>query len=64
LLSAKQFGSRGSALVKGAAFDDGSQSGKTITTRGDKSELTDIRPMPEVDDWFENVWNEYNRARA
>jgi len=25
-----------------------------------KNEIRDIRPVPEVDLWFENVWNEYN----
>lgn len=22
-----------------------------------------VRPLPKTDDWFENVWNEYNKAR-
>ena len=27
------------------------------------SEFVPVRPLPRTDDWFENVWNEYNRRR-
>lgn len=30
---------------------------------GVKTDFQTIRPLPRTDDWFENVWNEYNRRR-
>lgn len=77
--AAREFGSRGSALVmdpngqklseKLASFSfcplkqkDGNYQ---VVTEKDgnkfKSHLEAVRPIPERESWFENVWNEYRR---
>jgi len=59
IFSAKEIGSRGGAVVDGKplsanvkTFDD-----RVVITTADGSKFEPIRPMPEPDDWFENVWN-------
>jgi len=65
ILGATEMGSRGSAIVDGKplsanikSFDD-----RVVTTTGEGSKFEPIRPMPESDDWFENVWNEYESLK-
>jgi len=60
IFSAKEIGSRGGAVVDNKplsanvrSFDD-----RVVTTTHDGSKFEPVRPMPEPDDWFENVWNE------
>ena len=60
IFSAKEIGSRGGAVVDGKpltanvkTFDD-----RVIITTHESSKFEPVRPMPEPDDWFENVWNE------
>ena len=75
ITASKNIGTRGGSMVqesniskdkifdyktdRNCAFDD-----KIITTvkNGEKIEnsIKDVRPVPEVDLWFENIWNEYN----
>ena len=62
VFSAEEIGSRGSALMGGAAsdfdFEFDKHVDKVVTTRGDESYFEDVRPLPDCDDWFETVWNE------
>lgn len=75
ITASKNIGTRGGSMVqesniskekifdykteRNSAFDD-----KIITTvkNGDviENNIKDVRPVPEVDLWFENIWNEYN----
>ena len=75
ITASKNIGTRGGSMVqesniskekifdykteRNCAFDD-----KIITTvkNGDAIEncIKDVRPVPQVDLWFENIWNEYN----
>ncbi len=75
ITASKNIGTRGGSMVqesniskdkifdykteRNCAFDD-----KIITTfkNGDviENNIKDVRPVPEVDLWFENIWNEYN----
>ena len=64
ILSAQEIGSRGSALVQGAAIDMGKFNDKVISTvavgsgnAGFRSFFEPVRPLPKCDDWFETVWN-------
>ena len=61
IFSAQHIGTRGAGLVVDG--QDGRQShwNEVITTDATGSRFTPIRPMPELDDWFENVWNAYNQ---
>jgi len=59
IFSAKEIGSRGGAVVDGKplsanvkSFDD-----RVVITTVKGSKFEPVRPMPESDDWFENVWN-------
>lgn len=46
---------------------NGSHRGDWVRTDWDgskfESKFVPVRPLPRTDDWFENVWNEYNRRR-
>lgn len=69
--SAKTAGSRGSCLVYdekgGIAEEDKSWRGRILRVgmREGKIEkrFVGCRPIPENDDWFENVWGEFNERR-
>ncbi len=47
--------------------DDSHRGDWVRTTLGEDglfcSEFIPVRPLPRTDDWFENVWNEYNKRR-
>ena len=58
IFSAENIGSRGSALVNGKTADTGEFNDRVIITKGGKSCLEPIRPIPPCDDWFENVWGD------
>lgn len=75
LSASKNIGTRGGSMVHNTHFsgedifsvkkeDNSLYDDKIIiTTKCDdsiKNEIRDIRPVPTVDLWFENVWNEYN----
>lgn len=60
LLSAEQSGSLGSALVEGAVCKD-SMRDFTLHTRANESFYVPVRPLPQMENWFETVWHEYNR---
>jgi len=60
LFSAKEVGSRGSALVKGAAMDGGQFKDQVVTTQNGRSFFEPVRPLPVCDDWFETVWNAFD----
>ena len=57
IFAAENVGSRGSALVKGAAMDTGQFNDNVIITKDGKSHFEPVRPMPLCDDWFETVWS-------
>ena len=62
IFAAENMGSRGSALVKDAGFDTGQFKDRVVTTIGGKSCFEPIRPLPLCDDWFETVWNAFDKA--
>lgn len=70
--SAKTAGSRGSCLVydeRGEIVEeDKSWRGKILRVRMRDGKIdkrfADCRPIPENDDWFENVWSEFNERRG
>lgn len=35
-----------------------------LAADGPRSEFRPVRPLPKTDDWFENVWQEYDRRRT
>jgi len=57
IFAAENMGSRGSALVKGAAIDDGQFKNRVVVTKDKQSFFKPVRPLPLCDDWFETVWN-------
>lgn len=67
-----QYGSRGSAIVlsengekiianfKYKKYDEGLK-GKQVIYKGSKIDSIPVREIPKPDNWFENVWNEFNK---
>lgn len=59
IFAAKKWGSRGSALVIGES-EKSLEDGIVITGKSTVF-IRKVREMPNGEDWFENVWNNYNR---
>ena len=59
IFSAKEIGSRGGAIVDGKPVSESAASfgDRVITTTAEGSFFEPVRPMPDCNDWFENVWN-------
>ena len=66
-----KFGSRGSAIVLDKDGEtllggfkykkyNGELDGKTVTFKNNTIVVEEVRPLPKPDNWFENVWNDYN----
>ena len=63
LFAAERFGSRGSCLYAAHPDEVPGMEGSLVRTQRGESRLVPVRPLPEPDDWFENVWRDY-RART
>lgn len=76
--AAKTIGTRGGAVVCDSApdlssaasiqaipvFENTSYNRKILHYEQEKGcYFVDVRPMPKVDNWFETVWNDYNKKR-
>ena len=59
LLSAKEAGSRGSAMVEGSGANNPAAD-KVIVTDESGSRFEPVRRIPEGGGWFETVWREFN----
>ena len=62
IFSAENIGTRGGAIVKNIP-NKGSFKDMIIATNGDDVYFKPVRPLPQSDTWFENVWNDYLRRR-
>lgn len=63
LFSAKEIGTRGAGLVISTDENKDMKNhlDDVIITQGENSCFEPKRDIPKANDWFENVWNEYNK---
>jgi len=72
IFAAENIGSRGSALVENMLEDtledivkdttpDNQHNDKVVTTTNSNSYFEPVRPLPPCNDWFETVWNDFNK---
>ncbi len=58
-------GSRGSYLIEGTENDNGALAGKILEVSlkdgGPECSWRDVRPIPQPEEWFENVWRNYKQ---
>ena len=63
--SAYDIGTRGAGMVTDASIvGENSHNDKIIITENERSYFEPVRAIPTADNWFENVWNEFNRKRG
>ncbi|MGL4594491.1 MAG: FAD-binding protein [Thermoguttaceae bacterium] len=67
IFSSQNIGTRGGSIVRRTDGSFGNTLSphldEVVTLSGNDVFFEKVRPLPEPDDWFENVWNEYNRTR-
>lgn len=62
IFSSNEIGTRGSGLVSGDSnVNRDKHLSDVIVTLNEKSGFIPVRGFPQKDDWFENVWNDYNK---